>query len=67
MGDEDDGAIPGFLEEERPDRRDDDDADGCGGSGGCRVLISLVRAGTTAVELSVAVLCLPLLKSRTDS
>ena len=43
MGDEDDDAIPGFREEERPDRRDDDDADGCGESGGCRVLLKRVH------------------------
>ena len=68
-GDEDD-AIPGVLDEERPDRRDDDaDADGCGGcSGGCRVLISLARAGGVAAALSaVALPRLPLLRSRTDS
>ena len=69
-GDEDD-AIPGVLDEERPDRRDDEaDADGCGGcSGGCRVLISLARAGGVAAALSAVALPprLPLLRSRTDS
>ena len=68
--DEDDGIPPRVREEERPDDRRDDDAGadaGCGCSGGgCRVRISLARAGGAEVASS-AIARLPLLRSRTDS